>query len=183
MTNDISGLSKPTAAARLVLSPGDPDYVPADLRKLVERLTDFGLLGTRWKGHRFLVGKRFMQEIVFVGCSPFLRVDPRDDLDFCHIEIPEPTVEPLFYRGPQCGGPRCPECRTPLGEALPDGFHCDVCNKSFSAHACLWRPGRTVHARFLISIWNIHKGDARPTEGLLQMLETFSGMPWKIGFL
>ena len=174
---------KPSALPRLVLFPDDPDFVPENIPQLIDELTAFGLLGKPWRDQRYLTGTRFMQEIVFVGCSPFLRVDPQEDLDFCHIEIPEPTETPAFHAGAYSGTARCPSCKSPLPQSSADKLFCPACQQAFPAERCLWRPGRTVRSRVVINIWGIQKGDAQPTEGLMQLLEQTTGAAWKLAFL
>ena len=88
---------------RLVLA-ADPDWLPADRDAFIAALTERGLFGSHWRDGRYRVGRRFMQEIVFVGCSPFLRVEPRDDLDFCHLQL-SLAATPRFVRSAEAGVP------------------------------------------------------------------------------
>ena len=168
---------------RMVLFPDDPLAAPTDVDAFVAALTTRGLLGERWRDNRFLVGRRFMQEIVFVGCSPFLRVDPRDDLRFCHLQL-EIMEQPRFLRSADAGRPRCPECGGEMDESDPEAYRCHGCGRELAAWQCRWRPGRALHARSLLSIWTLQRGDARPTEALLAFLgEQLGGAPWKTAFL
>ncbi len=163
---------------RLVLHPADPEWIPADREWFVAALTERGLFGAPWRDGRYLVGHRFMQEIVFVGCSPYLRVDPRDDLDFCHLQLTLADA-PQFRRGVDAGEPRCPCCRRTL-----QAMRCADCNRELAPQDCLWRRGTTLWARCWISVWTLQKGDAQPTDSLLASLETLAdGIPWKTAFL
>ena len=169
--------------SRMVLFPADPLAAPTDAAAFVVALTTRGLLGEPWRDDRFLVGQRFMQDIVFVGCSPFLRVDPRDDLRFCHLQL-EISEQPRFLRSADAGPPRCAECGAEVDERESGNFRCPDCDHELAAWQCRWRPGRAVHARSLLSIWTLQRGDARPTDELLAFLgEQLGGGPWKTAFL
>ena len=171
------------SSSRMVLFPDDSLAAPADLDAFVTALTARGLLGERWRDDRFLVGRRFMQEIVFVGCSSFLRVDPQDDLRFCHWQL-SITAQPRFLRSSDAGRPRCPECGGEVNEVDSGRFLCSGCGCDLAAQDCCWRSGRTLYARTLLSIWTLQRGDARPTEALLTFLgEQAGGSPWKTAFL
>lgn len=167
----------------MVLYPADPEYAPVDHDAFVDALRQRGLLGAYWRDNRYLVGHRFMQEIIFIGCSPFLRVDPQDDLPFCHLQL-SIAAEPTFLRSPQAGSPRCPQCRAVLiADADVDYLRCSSCHQDFKPKDCYWRAGRTVWSRCDISIWTLQKGDAQPTASLLDFLQEISGVDWKTAFL
>ena len=168
---------------RMVLYPASPDYAPGVSEPFLQALTTYGLLGPHWRDDRYLVGRRFMQEIVFTGCSPFLRVDPRDDFRFCHIQVSS-LPESVFFRSPEAGNPRCPQCRKGVAASRASGkVLCPVCEHELELHDCVWRVGRTVWSRFLISIWTLQKGDAQPTAALLDFMHELSGVSWKTAFL
>lgn len=174
--------------SRMVLYPADPGYAPATMTGLVEQLQQRGLVGERWRDDRYLVGHRFMQEIIFVGCSPFLRVDPADDLEFCHLQIAEPEVTPVFRYATDAGPPRCPECRQPVSAADDEEdeneqFYCSECQCKFQPRECVWRAGKTCDSRILISIWTLQKGDAQASESLLIFLHEITNVDWKVAFL
>ena len=171
----------PSHLGRMVLYPEDPAAVPAQKTAFANALVARGLLGEHWRDDRYLAGHRFMQEIVFVGCSPFLRVEPREDFDFCHLQL-SIADEPLFLRSADAGRPRCPSCNGEVTE-MAARFRCKACALDLAPAACRWRPGGTVWARTLISVWTLQRGDARPTDALLAFLEAALGCPWKIAFL
>jgi hypothetical protein len=168
---------------RMVLYPAAPAYVPEAAEPFLQALMARGLLGAHWRDDRYLVGHRFMQEIVFTGCSPFLRVDPCDDDRFCHIQLSS-LPDSRFLRSPEAGNPRCPQCRKAVVASRVSGRRfCPACELELELHECAWRAGRTVWSRFLISIWTLQKGDAQPTEALLDFLHDLSGVSWKTAFL
>jgi len=172
-----------TAGERMVLYPVDPYYVPEARDTFLQALIQRGLLGAHWRDDRYLVGQRFMQEIVFIGCAPFLRVDPQDDLQFCHLQV-FATEEAIFRRSPQAGAPRCPQCRVALiSNAVADLEMCPQCHRKMALQDCAWRAGRTVWSRFGINIWTLQKGDAQATDSLLDFLQRLSDVKWKTAFL
>ena len=59
----------------LTLFPKSASQVANELEAV---LRDIQLIADPWEDAGFLVGAQFMRHISFVGCMPFLRVEPED---------------------------------------------------------------------------------------------------------
>jgi hypothetical protein len=83
---------------RLVFTPADPFHLPPDIPAIIERLRRIEFCAepvSGLNGHHYLLGRRFMQLVSFMGCSPFIHLQPtEDDQPFCHLIVDGPYPEP-----------------------------------------------------------------------------------------
>ena len=155
---------------------------PPSGERLIQALRRIGFVGAPLAGDGFLPGERFMQLLSFMGCSPFLRLEPTDDgSPFCQIRLTGPLPQPQAF--PDAGGrpPRCPDCRAPLGdwqERLTGAtVRCTACGTDLALASLAW--GHHAGAgRLFLEVWEVYPGDGRPSEGLLAALKEAGGAPW-----
>ncbi|MDJ0806065.1 MAG: hypothetical protein QNJ78_04455 [Gammaproteobacteria bacterium] len=179
---------------RLVLTPHDPYYLPDDIDAVIENLRDIQFCAdpvADLKGSHYLLGERFMQLVSFMGCSPFIQLEPSPDGEpFCHLFIVGPYPEPVFLRGRNTGAPRCESCR----KRIPDwpsqiiqwqqdpGHYqaaCPHCAHQQNPAKYNWRQS-AGSGRLFLCIENIFPNEAIPSPELMQTLEHSSTakMPW-----
>ena len=77
----------------LLLHPAEPGWRPEGPGQLRDCLRRIGLIGepAPGGGPDYLAGPRFLQQVVFLGCSPNLRLapDPADpEAAYCHVRLP-----------------------------------------------------------------------------------------------
>jgi hypothetical protein len=173
---------------RLLLSPEDPFLVP-DRTLLAAILTEAGFLGEPVSGQidAFLIGERFLQLLTFAGCS--VKVAHADDgnTPFCHIRLAGPFEQPRFQCGRNTRPPRCPSCRSPLGdwkkrltngkEADPAAISCPTCGEASSPWAYDWKQ-KAGFGRLFIRIEEVFPGEAVPTPELMSLLQNVVDCSW-----
>jgi len=163
---------------------------------LESRLRDAGFLGEpyREKESRFLVGERFMQLVSFVGCSPYLQLEPAEEGgdNFCHIRFIGPFEPPRLFTGDNTRPPRCPHCRKPIPEwqtVVPESLEpgneweapCPLCGRGLATQELDWRHNAGA-GRFFIQVSEIFPGEALPVSGLFDILNR-EGMSWDYFYL
>lgn len=181
---------------RLLLAPQDPFLAPPPVR-LVEGLAAAGLLGAPLPGRAgaYLAGERFLELIVFAGCSVQVELSPPADGSdaFSHVRIEGPYRTPVLACGRNTRPPRCPACRTPLrqwreraGEWGPAGatasLHCPSCGADHPPWAWDWK-GHAGFGRLLVRIEEVFPGEATPAPGLKAILAELAGAPWRHFFV
>jgi len=145
-----------------------------------------------------MAGPRFMELLVFVGCSPYVRLRPGTggdarSWDFSHIQIPMAVEPPRLLSGLNTRAPRCPRCRRevtdwqrrlhPAAEASPEPrWHCPDCGTATPCHALDWRHSACLSG-FPISIWQVHEGEAVPSAELLELLQAGCAGDWDYCYL
>jgi hypothetical protein len=186
-------------AQRLVLYPRDPERAPRDADRILDGLREIGLIAGPWRGDRHLAGPRFLELIPFLGCSPHVRLEPNPGEDpqdagqgFCHVQVPDCTPMPRFLYGTNTKTPRCPACReamtgwrASIGAAAPGGpptLRCEDCGEPWATVDLAWRRSACT-ARFIISVWDIFEGEARPARALLEQLDWLDAGPWDFCYL
>lgn len=152
---------------------------PPSPASLEERLRSIGLIGDRYRNQQqvFLTGERFLQLITFLGCSPFLRLQPAGDDDdrFCHIRFLGPFTQPRLMHGRNTRPPRCPHCgqRIEQWRAGLDGgagyIDCEHCGEKPLISELDWRRNAGL-GRFFVQITEVFPGEAVPLPALLEAL-------------
>lgn len=180
---------------RLVLFPRAPHGV-ADAA-LAAALAEVGLAGPAYRygtATWFRAGARFLDLVVFLGCSPAIELNPVLDADgvprmdrFCHVRALETLGAPRLWVGDPRARPRCPRCRATLeqaAEALPRwvaqpdvAVVCAACGARNAAAELAWRRA-AGYARSFVEIGGIHPHEAVPADGLLAALEAAVGGSW-----
>jgi hypothetical protein len=179
----------------LFLHPADPEVaLPAG--NLVPVLESLGLVGQALphRDHSFLVGPRFLDLISFMGCSPYVELEPSTEgtTDFCHLVIHSfPSPRLLF--GANTRPPRCPRCRKPVSHGaeqlaamastdIQTALTCPHCAAVSPLDALRWRQDGGLGQVF-VEVCNIFPGEAIPVDALLRRLVTECGTEWDYFYL
>jgi hypothetical protein len=170
---------------RLVFTPADPFHLPPDIPAIIERLRRIEFCAepvSGLNGHHYLLGRRFMQLVSFMGCSPFIHLQPtEDDQPFCHLIVDGPYPEPVFLQGRNTTPPSCEQCRKripdwqPLIEQWrrrPQTFlaTCPHCGHRQNPVSYNWRQSAGC-GRLFLYVENIFPNEAIPSPELLKALE------------
>lgn len=173
------------STGNLALHP--PASVPApDFDLLQKKLEKIGLIGEAipGNGRNYLAGDRFLQLITFLGCSPFIRTEPKneEDRDYCHVRFIGPFDKPGILYGDNTRSPRCPGCGQGISdwEASLDKekqinstaiLSCTACGEETPVTGIKWRQ-QAGFSRSFILIPGIFPSEAVPLPELLNQLKT-----------
>lgn len=177
---------------RLVLTPEDTFYVPADVAALLARLRGIDFIGAHILPENeadYLLGERFMQLVTFMGCSPYIQLKPTEDSKpFCHLKIDGPYTDPVFLGGKNSNAPSCKACRKriPQWEALINAWSkqpqryqatCPHCGNLQNPATYNWRQAAGT-GRFFLLVENIFPQEAQPSTALLKALQGDDDKAW-----
>ena len=169
---------------------------PPTLAAITERLRQIGLLGQpfREEEQSFLTGERFAQLVTFLGCSPYLRLEPPDDGsdNFCHLRFLGPFEQARFLYGSNTRPPKCPDCRRGIDgwrslvgqwQVQPETqtLICPHCGQGSSPLQLEWRRSAGF-GRFFVQITEIFPGEAVPGTELMDCLRA-DGKDWDYFYL
>jgi len=169
-----------------------PAEVPSgvNLDEAIALLTEIGFLAEALAGdaQTYLIGSGFLQLVTFMGCSPYIELEPPADggKNFCHVQFHR-TESPYLMFGANTRPPRCPACRKALAvspESLANREHvpCPHCGEVSDIRSLGWRRDAGF-ADVFIEVHSVFPGEAVPTEGLLNRLKTLGGGDWKYFYL
>lgn len=168
----------------LMLFPRDLSFEAPTLEALTKALGDAGLLGDPMAEEGdFLAGEGFLRQITFMGCSPYIALEPPTDGHgaFCHLRLHGPFAEPQLRWGRNTRPPKCPACGLRISDWRDHlgthAVHCPSCGATSSLGDCEWR-GNAGFGRCFVEVRNIFPGEAAPVEALLRRLEDLGGGPW-----
>jgi len=182
---------------RLVLHPRDPDSAPPG-EDLVRALAQIGLAGEAFQFRHqtyYATGQRFLDLVVFLGCSPSIALAPVLDQAgeprmerFCHLRIPPVAGSPVLRVAERNPRPRCPGCGATLTPDAGDLVQwsaapqrplvvCAACGQRHPPAALAWRRGAGA-ARCFVEVGGIFPQEALPSDGLLAALGDVSRGPW-----
>jgi len=184
---------------RLVFTPADPYCVPPDIPAILARLRRIEFCAEALEempGQHYLLGARFMQLVSFMGCSPFIRLQPsEDDQPFCHLVVDGPHAEPIFLHGRNTTPPSCEQCRKRIPDwqqlierwrRQPEGFlaGCPHCGHRQNPLSYNWRQSAGF-GRLFLYVENIFPNEAIPSPELLRNLEEgeHDCMPWSYFYI
>lgn len=171
----------------------DLGYFPGHQPDFIHACIEKGLITTSSlvNSDEYLVGDDFLQNVTFMGCSPYLKVYPDNDhdTDFCRIAIPSSIGSVQYISNPQATAPRCPSCRK--AGYFPDNIiehwniqqenavvTCGNCQQSSHLYDLDWRRNAGF-CQFYMRISNIFPKEAIPNEALLEWLAGLSKTDWK----
>ncbi|MGD2119260.1 MAG: hypothetical protein PVG66_12930 [Chromatiales bacterium] len=167
----------------LFLSPANPFASNDNTQNLEALLREQGLIDQPWQGHEnsYLCGENFLQQITFMGCSPYLEFSPPSDGrdNFCHV-ILHHYEHCRMFSGRQTAPPRCPSCRYRIAEwrdllqqhDVADEqqlWTCPKCAEQYHPARLDWRQNAGA-GKLLVEIRNIFPGEAVPVDSLLLKL-------------
>jgi thiol-disulfide isomerase/thioredoxin len=169
---------------RLVLAPKDPYHEPERIDLILEALRGLGLIDQplpSQSGLRFRLGERFMQLVTFMGCSPYIRLEPSsENQSFNYLWIDENHSRPIFLQGRNTTPPRCGNCRKriPGWEKLMQEWAvnslsyqaaCPHCGQLQNPAYYDWRQTAGI-GRCFVMLENIFPQEAIPSNELLSCL-------------
>ena len=184
---------------RLILHPAEPSGPVPEPGALAPVLAQVGLLGPSfsYQGRAYFVpGERFLDLVVFLGCSPVIALECQRDAEgevhmarFCHVHLPAQRVAPYLHIGDPAAAPRCPHCRVPIRDwrewlpgwqarPLEGNWRCPACGQAASAAQIDWRQAAAV-VRSGIELGGIHPYEAVPADELMAALEQATGRSWR----
>lgn len=176
----------------LFLFPSDSTAAPG-AASIIETLESSSFIGSRISERDHLVGDKFLNYMTFVGCSPYVRLEPTTEGtgEFCHISILGPFQTPRLFVARNHTRPRCPRCkhrptdwkaRLPQWQVNPaQEWLCENCNISLSPISLDWRQ-YGAWGRVLVEIHHIYPGEAIPAESILESLQNTTGNSWLFGW-
>lgn len=178
------------------MTPEDPYRLPQDLHAVIDGLTEIGFITAPLPdpGAAFLLGENFMQWVTFMGCSPFIRLEPGDDGEpYCHLVIDGPYDRPRLLQGRNTTPPRCAACRKRidawreaighLSQAVDVLAACPHCGHRQDPATFDWRQSAGC-GRLFLQVENIFPQEAVPSPGLMERLRGMSGdLPWRHFYL
>ena len=184
-------MSQTLHTGRLVLTPQDPYLLPADPKDIIDALQNIGLIAQALEGSPgYILGERFMQLVTFMGCSPYIRLEPDESGEpFCHLLIDGPHEQPELLTGKNTQPPRCGACRKRLNEwqaSFEDwrqnraGWQatCPHCGEHQEPVSYDFRQSAGCGRLFLF-VENIFPQEAIPSPSLMETLKkTSHGNPW-----
>jgi hypothetical protein len=171
----------------LMVCPQDACWVPADLSALAGLLGDLGLTGdtcTDGGKNTFWPGQRFLNLIMFLGCSPRVSLAPQQDGEG------QPVCRLLLrrYSDVQCLSSlhrpdvRCPHCKiaAKVNEDIAHNtqYLCAGCGVSVPVSDLDWRRAAGF-GRFFLEVTGIFPHEAVPSDKLLDTLRRYAGVPWR----
>lgn len=181
---------------RLILHPTNLNYIPDQLRQLIDGLREAGFINGHLENggpEAYQAGDEFLSFVCFLGCSPAVTLEhgqerSTEEREIVHIRIPPPREHPEFIAGPFTEPPVCPVCEM-LDEAwqeqLQPGpqvgdialWHCPHCHHECPIDRLDWRRGAGL-VRFTIEIWGVYPAEALPDEQLIRLLRKLTGEDW-----
>ena len=181
------------AEFRLYLYPSDPEVV-ISVDKIEGALRQLEFIDQSIEGEvdqRFSVGEEFLSLICFMGCSPNIEIEPKEDSPFCYIEVPKDNAL-QFIAGENAKKVNCPHCKTPQPQLvqtlLTKGEDdlltqcCSECGEVINPAKLNWRKSAFM-ARSWVLLGNIYESEAIPDEKLLNALQQLSGCEWKYAYV
>jgi hypothetical protein len=175
----------------LYLFPTPAHAEPPSRARVQEVLADAGVIGEAAPGGGFLVGKGFLQQMTFAGCSPHFEFAPPSpgSRNYCHVEILGPYPAARMLVGPHTTGPRCPHCGTRLKHwrdmraaweqvsGSSPAWPCPACGAEASVENWRWRS-QAAFGRLLVCVHQVFPAEGVPSANLLTALEAATGVAW-----
>jgi hypothetical protein len=182
-------MQRPLHTGRLVLTPENPYQQPVDPTAVLVSLQKIAFVGEPFSAEAncYFLGRNFMHLISFVGCAPYVRLQPdKPGQPFCHLRVDGPYERPRLLYGRNTTPPRCATCRKRLPEWQKicekwqqDGAQasCPHCGRLQDPATYDFRQSAGCGRLFLF-IENIFPQEAIPTAALLAHLWETSGQAW-----
>ena len=149
--------------------------------------------------HEYCVGESFLSSITFMGCSPFIEIEPPEQLkstdaaNFCFIRLSTTKQSNISYHAEQLELlktiPRCTQCRKIIADwpvkaqslnqtANNSQLTCPNCETVLTLDDLDWRKASGVGNVF-VEIMNVYLQEAVPTDSFLQQLESITSSKWQ----
>jgi hypothetical protein len=173
----------------LFLHPSDPLWRPAVRGAVLNLLSELEFVRDPKTGdavQHYLAGNRFLQLLMFLGCSPQVALEPdhrENGPPACTIRLICHDMPLFLVATPPVA--RCARCRTPAS-LQPDMdpqalYRCGRCAVAAPLVDLDWRQG-AGYGCFFVEVAGIHPQEAVPSDGLLQALGGLSQCEWRYFF-
>lgn len=142
-----------------------------------------------FEGHvHYLAGDKFIDHISFLGCSPFIQLEPPEleGSEFCHVTL-QFNDDVKFLGGENVRAPSCPACKARDEQVLQTTannelsattpWRCPQCGVEHLLHQLNWRQ-TAAFSRLSVEVWGVHEGEAVPNNGLMNALAAVTDGPW-----
>jgi hypothetical protein len=177
---------------RLVLTPQDPYLLPDEPEAILTGLHEIGFIDHALETRPgYLLGERFMQLVTFMGCSPYIRLQPDDSEEpFCHLRLDGPYPRPRRLHGKNARPPRCEACRKRLSgwQASFESWKASTDHWKAKCPHCGYQQDPVTYdfrqsagcGRLFLFVENIFPQEAIPSPALLDALKRVSkGNDWR----
>lgn len=184
----------------MILSPQPAVLSPLEINKLIDLLQQRQIIDAPISHLKqaWSIGDHFMNDIIFMGCSPYIKLEPEDpeDQDFCHIQFKIYTENHLLFAN-NSRSPQCPQCAKRHPTFLSDcqmkannktllitdkTLLCPLCNTESPIEQYRWGKNGGI-GQFFIQIAHIFPNEAVPSDQLLTALEKITQSNWQTFYL
>ncbi len=176
---------------KLILYPTEADFHIAHQPAFIETLRQMGFIGdlfTQRKRGGYLVGSNFFSLITFLGCLPFVPIEPTNEGEFCYIDISPIQKEAQFLASSRLREVRCPKCRNEeknwqqvVAQWIEDKknfkYECPKCGHYAPITRLNWKRKAAI-TRWAIEVHGIYESEAVPNDSLLQALKQQTDVVW-----
>jgi len=172
----------------LYLCPASSDFFISDLALFIKKLNDIELIAQPLKNktfdeNSFFVGKKYLDYIAYMGCSPAIQFEASsDNSKFCYIKIHQFKTAQLIINKIQKRAPNCPQCKQLIKnwqQHLTDtSVTCELCKITSNLEDFNWRKNG-AYAQLFIEITDIFPKEAIPQQTLLDQLVSATNTDWQ----
>ncbi|MDM8548081.1 hypothetical protein QUF61_16455 [Candidatus Venteria ishoeyi] len=173
------------------------DFLPTNefQPQLQQTLQALNLLGeaAHYQGREiFYPGTAFDRLLTFLGCAPCIETQMpevgQSDTNFYYLELFCDTTQLHFLGGEKVRDPHCQHCRSAVAAnallqqwsiSQETGIYtCPNCQQAYRPWTLNWRKCAGFSRAALI-VHGVFEGEARPSDALLDSLNTVSAQRWK----
>ena len=173
-----------TSRCSLFLSPAQSNFTIENKSQFASQLENIGLIAGKIpdQNNAFFTGKRYLDYITYLGCSPAIQFEPDETSDsFCHVKIHHYDNAELVVSQIQARAPHCPNCNKPVKNwahnKTEETIDCELCNTTSNIGEFNWRK-MAGYARVFIEITDIFPKEAIPQQILLDELNQMCTTDW-----
>jgi len=151
------------------------------------------------KAREYCVGESFLSSITFMGCSPYIELEPPEQLlatdtaNFCFIRVSTTSQTNMAYHEEQFELlktiPRCKHCRKIISDwplkaqslnttSNNNRLTCPNCDVVLTRNDLDWRKASGVGNVF-VEVLNVYLQEAVPTDAFLLQLEMITSSTWQ----
>ncbi|VAW62439.1 hypothetical protein MNBD_GAMMA08-130 [hydrothermal vent metagenome] len=166
-------------------------FFPADAKQIIpEKTLLSALIGIeliRENEHaenHYLLGKRFLNLVTFLGCSPNINLEPIKGETHCFVSIINTSSNIKCLGHTQTVNPKCPHCKKRIADWKRENWKntstlccCDKCNKKTAYAELNWKQ-ECGFGRCGFAVNHIYPHEAVPTDQLLDYLKKQSAFEW-----
>ncbi len=176
----------------LVFCPRQKGQASFDHKSLIAALKSSGLIGTAIPGSEsdYFTGERFLELMVFMGCSPSISLEPdASGDDYSFISIRHHAKPGRIYHGSLTRPPSCSRCKSPLDiQSLETSLQqhslpvCNSCQTELDWSEINWNKtiGQACDA---ILVHNVFPHEAIPADELINTINSASGISWRYFYI